>query len=349
MKKIIFILSTCFFLSSCEAPTTVVSRGVNTDIEKERIIMQGIALETFYKRLEKLNNFAWPILSSSKPFCKSDTKYDIGIIAISLDDLRTELRQAAKEKIGISKELKILFLIKNSPSFNTDLRKGDIIREIKSKNFKWTNEDINKNIRLRNFNADTIRITIDRDGQILSYNITPALICNYGIILSQNNNLNAYADGRNIFVTQGMMRFIEEDKELQFILSHELVHNSENHISKRVNNSILGTILDIAASSAGVNTRGTFGNIGAQMYSQDFEREADYISMYILALAEIDTRGVENFWRRLSAENPRSIDSYNSSHPTSPERWANIAATRKEIEYKINNNIELVPERKDKS
>ena len=70
MKKIIFILSTCFFLSSCEAPTTVVSRGVNTDIEKERIIMQGIALETFYKRLEKLNNFAWPILSSSKPFCK---------------------------------------------------------------------------------------------------------------------------------------------------------------------------------------------------------------------------------------------------------------------------------------
>ena len=111
MKKIIFILSTCFFLSSCEAPTTVVSRGVNADIEKERIIMQGIALETFYKRLEKLNNFAWPILSSSKPFCKSDTKYDIGIIAISLDDLRTELRQAAKEKIGISKELKILFLI----------------------------------------------------------------------------------------------------------------------------------------------------------------------------------------------------------------------------------------------
>ena len=48
MKKIIFILSTCFFLSSCQAPTTVVSRGVNTDIEKERIIMQGIALETFY-------------------------------------------------------------------------------------------------------------------------------------------------------------------------------------------------------------------------------------------------------------------------------------------------------------
>ena len=143
--------------------------------------------------------------------------------------------------------------------------------------------------------------------------------------------------------------FIEEDKELQFILSHELAHNSEKHISKRVNNSILGTILDVAAASAGVNTRGTFGNIGAQMYSQDFEREADYISMYILALAEIDTRGVENFWRRLSAENPRSIDSYNSSHPTSPERWANIVATRKEIEYKINNNIELVPERKDKS
>ena len=190
-----------------------------------------------------------------------------------------------------------------------------------------------------------IKIDIERGKDSLSLEIKTIKICSHRIILSQDNSLNAYADGKNIFITQGMLRFIEEDKELQMIIAHELAHNIEGHIEKKSNNFILGTIVDLAASSAGINTRGTFGNIGAQMYSQDFEREADYVGMYILANSDINRKGVANFWRRMSIENPGSI-SYASSHPSSSERWVNIEAINKEIDSKITKSLPLTPERK---
>ncbi len=183
--------------------------------------------------------------------------------------------------------------------------------------------------------------------ELIEFEIIPNKICNYGVVLAQNDSLNAFADGNNLYLTTGMLRFVDEDRELQFILAHELAHNIEEHIDKRVNNSILGTIIDIAAAGAGIDTRGSFGAMGAQMYSQDFEREADYVGLYILAKSNIDSSNIENFWRKLAAENPGSTINYNSTHPTSSERWANIRAAQKEIQYKITNNLELLPERKE--
>ena len=121
----------------------------------------------------------------------------------------------------------------------------------------------------------------------------------------------------------------------------------EGHVEKKTNNSILGAILDIAAGSAGVNTEGLFGSIGARMYSQEFEKEADYVGLYILSRAEIDSSNIENFWRKLAIESPGSTINYNSTHPTSPERWATIKETREEIYSKILNNLPLIPERKE--
>ena len=65
IKKITLLIVVLFITISCESPTTITSRGLDSDNEREKIIMQGIARETYYRRVEKLNNLAWPILSSS--------------------------------------------------------------------------------------------------------------------------------------------------------------------------------------------------------------------------------------------------------------------------------------------
>ena len=46
-----------------------------------------------------------------------------------------------------------------------------------------------------------------------------------------------------------MLRFIEDDRELQMIIAHELAHNIEGHIEKKSNNFILGTTTATGASS----------------------------------------------------------------------------------------------------
>ena len=345
LKYKFLVLLVILLNSSCEAPTTITARGLNSDTEKEKIIMQGIALETYYNRIEKLNNIAWPIIQKSTSICGSNVKNTIGLEIISLSQIDKKFKKAASEKLNFTENSEILFVIKDSPAEKSGLLKGDIIKKIYSDNFSWIGDEIIKNNRDGNFNNKKIKIDIERGKDSLSLEIKPIKICSHRIILSQDNSLNAYADGKNIFITQGMLRFIEEDKELQMIIAHELAHNIEGHIEKKSNNFILGTIVDLAASSAGINTRGTFGNIGAQMYSQDFEREADYVGMYILANSDINRKGVANFWRRMSIENPGSI-SYASSHPSSSERWVNIEAINKEIDSKITKSLPLTPERK---
>jgi hypothetical protein len=54
------------------------------------------------------------------------------------------------------------------------------------------------------------------------------------------------------------------------------------------------------------------------------------------------------FGENLQQKTLVSTINYNSTHPTSSERWANIRAAQKEIQYKIDNNLELLPERKEK-
>ena len=345
LKYKFLVLLVILLNSSCEAPTTITARGLNSDTEKEKIIMQGIALETYYNRIEKLNNIAWPIIQKSSSICGSNVKNTIGLEIISLSQIDKKFKKAASEKLNFTENSQILFVIKDSPAEKSGLLKGDIVKKIYSDNFSWIGDEIIKNNRDGNFNNKKIKIDIERGKDSLSLEIKPIKICSHRIILSQDNSLNAYADGKNIFITQGMLRFIEEDKELQMIIAHELAHNIEGHIEKKSNNFILGTIVDLAASSAGINTRGTFGNIGAQMYSQDFEREADYVGMYILANSDINRKGVANFWRRMSIENPGSI-SYASSHPSSSEIWVNIEAINKEIDSKITKSLPLTPERK---
>ena len=345
LKNKFIVLLIVLLSSSCEAPTTITARGLNSDTEKERIIMQGIALETYYNRIEKLNNIAWPIIQKSPAFCGANVKNTIGLEIISLNQINKEFKKAASEKLNFSENSEILFIIKDSPAGGSGLLKGDIVKRIYSDDFSWTDDEIIKNNREGKFSNKKVKVDIERDNQALSFEIEPLKVCSHKIILSQDNSLNAYADGKNIYITQGMLRFIEDDRELQMIIAHELAHNIEGHIEKKSNNFILGTIVDLAASSAGINTRGTFGSMGAQMYSQDFEREADYVGMYIMANSNIDRKGVANFWRRMSVENPGSI-SYASSHPSSSERWVNIEAINKEIDSKIIQSLPLTPERK---
>ena len=343
IKKFILLLI-LGIISSCEAPTTITSRGLDVDTEKERVIMQGIALETYYSRLERLNNIAWPILQKSTDFCGANIKKAIGLEIISINQIKKEFKKAASDKLNFTEEPEVLFVIDRSPASKSGLLKGDKIVKISSDSYLWTGDDIVKNNQKRNFGYKKLTINVKRGEEDLAFEVNPIKICNHRIFLDQSDSLNAYADGRNIYITQGMLRFIEEDKELQMVIAHELAHTWFQFLMA-TNESKHEWMDEGFTSSAGVNTRGMFGTIGAQMYSQDFEREADYVGMYIMANSNIDRKGVANFWRRMSVENPGSI-SYASSHPSSSERWVNIEAVNKEIDSKIIKSLPLLPERK---
>jgi len=174
--------------------------------------------------------------------------------------------------------------------------------------------------------------------------------CIYEFELTKDREVNAYADGKNIYVTPAMMNFAEEDEELAIVLGHEYAHNFMGHIASKKNNmalgNILGSLIDIAASSQGVATGSAFGKIGTSVgglkYSKEFEKEADYVGLYVTYLAGYKIENAAEFWRKMSLRDPNSIKEA-STHPTNPERYIALTKTVNEIKNKKHGGLELLP------
>src|SRR5262249_4813644 len=156
-------------------------------------------------------------------------------------------------------------------------------------------------------------------------------------------------DGQNVFVTSAMLRFTVNDDELAVVLGHEIAHNAMGHADAQRRNAgigaLFGAALDVFAATQGVNTQGQFTGLGAdkgsRVFSQDFEREADYVGMYLLARAKHPYKMAPDFWRRMGAELPGSIK-FASTHPTTAERYIRLDQAAAEIAGKVEASAPLL-------
>lgn len=191
-------------------------------------------------------------------------------------------------------------------------------------------------------------------GQVCSY-LSGGASCNYPFKLitepaKEAATANAYADGNGVFVYAGLVNMLQGEEELAFVLSHEYAHNVLRHVDKTTLNASLGMLAGAAAdallASQGYAMNGQLtqwgGNLGALQYSSAYEREADYVGLYIVALAGYDvSRGTE-VWRKMAANNPDSIYLSNT-HPNTAERYIAMQKTIAEIEAKERAGQPLLP------
>ncbi len=176
--------------------------------------------------------------------------------------------------------------------------------------------------------------------------------CLFKFHLKEGKEVNAYADGNNIYVTPAMMNFAKTDEELATILGHEYAHNLMGHVDAQTKNALagrlLGMTLDILASAGGVGTGSIFSDAGAHIgglsYSQDFENEADYIGLYIMANSGFDIETSANIWRRFSIKDNGQGIYTSTTHPTNPHRFLALTKAMEEIKRKKQQQKALIPE-----
>ncbi|MEQ1789781.1 MAG: M48 family metallopeptidase [Rickettsiales bacterium] len=175
--------------------------------------------------------------------------------------------------------------------------------------------------------------------------------CYYYFKLARNEAINSKADGENIVIFTGMMRFAQSDDELAVVMAHEFTHNLMGHVRAQKNNATFGMLFGMAADaladSQGINMGGEMTKVGTEIgtltYSVSFEKEADYIGLYVLARAGYDINRAPELWRRMSIEDPDAI--YSSiTHPSNPARFVALQKAVTEIEYKRKHHIPLLPD-----
>ena len=334
-------------LIGCAGPTTQRTKPNDAAVAHEAEVQREIALQEFLDDQYRLNRVGWPVLKAGLQFCEDRKAKVIGIKYATKYDFEGEYQDIAISKLGLGDTLRIIHVIETTPAAESGLHEGDILISVNNKDVpigKNASKDFAKFLRIETEENYQVTFGVKRDGLNEIINVVPVYACDYPLIVSPEEIVNASADGNTIVITQGMMSFAKTDNELALVVGHELAHNSMRHIDAKRLNAFGGFLIDILFAVLGANTQGAFSNMAAQAYSQEFEAEADYVGLYINELADNDIQDAAYFWRRMGVKHPGSIDqSHATSHPSSPERFVSIEDTIKEINQKKAAGEELVP------
>ncbi len=344
------ILALSVALISCVAPQTKRVELSDEMVLEETKKQSVIALQSLMDDWTLVRRVSYPILSTATSYCGEKVRASFGIYFANQRAFPKVFRETAAELYGMDDALRITQVVPGTSAERAGLRQGDVLVSVDGQEFPTGDQamkEADELLRNRLKAGESVSLTISRAGAERTVSVIPETICDYPVIPTPGDRVNAFADGRRIGVERGMLRFVDNEQELAMVISHELSHNAMGHLNAKKTNYMLGTIFDIVGAVYGVNTQGLFGKLAAQRFSKEFEAEADYVSLYIMAQAGLHIEDAPKFWRRMAVAHPGNIKaSHASSHPSTPERFLALEKTVEEIKKKQAANLPLEPEYK---
>jgi predicted Zn-dependent protease len=178
--------------------------------------------------------------------------------------------------------------------------------------------------------------------------------CGFRISLDRSAMPSAALTGQGeVTITLGMMSLLGSEDEVAAVVGHEFGHQVAGHAGKRRARSlaagtVAGTLLGAVVPFGGIagwalgQGAAQIGSSATQLaFSKDEEREADYLSGYLVARAGYDLDRAGLVWVRLTRGGPNENAGWLDSHPAGPER---LAAWRNTID-EMRASSDLVPRR----
>lgn len=347
MKASRLWVAVCFLLiGGCAAPITqrVSVSDEATKIEAER--QRELAVHDLVAEQKRLSRVYWNLATKAHALCNEHVGPYIGAFIMSAG--KDEIGKTFERLYGVTSRSTILFLAEGGPAEKAGLKVGDIVLKVNEIDASTVAPIVEL---LEKVPPEApLQVDVKRDRQELRIVIQPVKACRYPARVDQQQIINAFADGRQIRIARGMMAFARDDTELALVVAHEMAHNSMKHIEAKKQNMGLGFLADIAVIllSRGQVSGTNFAQIGGMAFSQEFEAEADYVGLYILAQAGIPIQDAPKFWRRMAAAHPANIKSnHAASHPSTAYRMVALEEAVKEVEAKIAAKEPLLPRLKD--
>ena len=152
--------------------------------------------------------------------------------------------------------------------------------------------------------------------------------------------VNAFAlPGGFVYVTRGLLSYLENEAQLAVVLGHEVGHVLGRHSSERAARQQLGQLGLLGAAVLGTVVGGgqvgqgilDYGGAGTQLlflrYGRDAEREADQAGVAYAEFAGYDAAPAARFFvslERLSNQGGGSLPGFLSTHPDPAERAQTI-------------------------
>jgi hypothetical protein len=321
-------------LAASSAGAQVVFSTVNDEARYQQVL----AVQNIVAHQKRLSSVGHAVLRAAAPECGTNTKPDLGFMALSKARMPAENRDLLAEAMGVGDEVKVIAVYNGSNAQRAGLQEGDVFIDPNSRAIPKQGEtDEQARARL----PGAVEVEVRRNGAVVQLVLLPELICSDLLRIDPSNDVNAFAQGRVVIVTRGMMRFSSRDRDLALVIAHEVAHNALGHTGREVSRIGVDKVLGTLFSEKGAKS----GDRDAPDFYQSLELQADTLGLYLLARAGYSVSDVPGFWRAMAVEYPSYIRSTHSSrHPSTPERYLNMDRVSKEIENKIRTGQPLKPD-----
>ncbi len=165
-------------------------------------------------------------------------------------------------------------------------------------------------------------------------------------------DVNAFAvPGGYVYVTRGILSYINNEAQLAGILGHELGHINARHSAKQMSESMLFNLgLAIASiASPEVKSLSNLISAGAKLlflkFSRDDENQADYLGVYYSSLAGYNSYELGIFFntlKRIEAKKGGNLPEWFSTHPSPKNRIKNVYRETREMQLKLHKKRYIV-------
>jgi predicted Zn-dependent protease len=248
-------------------------------------------------------------------------------------------------RLGKGEELRVVQVLEGSGAQRAGVQRGDALLSIAGKNIP---QGPQAEIEAARLVAPLLKQTTEVDVQVqrndapITLKVALTTACAYTVDIGNAPHVNAYADGRRIMVTAGLLAEVS-DQELAAILAREIAHNVQQHAATMQTRATMASIIDTLLPPR-PDLSGFAGSAGLKVMDEKLDQEADRIALYMLARAGVNPTVAIDTLERLARRYPATVlNSYTALHPWTEERKRQMAETVTEIRKKQASKKLLVP------
>ena len=297
-------------------------------------------------RQERIYRVAAPLMVKNAPLCRSFARPLLGFTAKNLYSYPAELAPAAESALKLDDRLRVMQVLDGSGAMRAGIRPGDILQSIQEQALPLgaqAESEAARSLAPLIKNATDISVVVLRQDRSLKLTIPLTAACAFSMEIGHAPQVNAYADGRRIMITRGMLDFLSADEELAVILAREIAHNVLQHTATQQMTATVASLIDalltLQPDAASLASRG-----GLRPMPAKADQEADRMAMYLLARAGYDPAAAERTIAKLAQSYPASLtNTYTALHPWTPERRQSMQTTLSEIRQKQTSKNPLLP------
>ncbi|MFC5475069.1 M48 family metalloprotease [Paraherbaspirillum soli] len=293
---------------------------------------------------DRLYDVAAPLLVNNAELCRNNARNLLGFTAKTKFSYSAEFIDAATA-MGLTDQLQVAGVLAGSGAARVGLKRGDLLVSIQDKPAP-TGADAERKTALMLGalvnGRNSIKVTIARDGNNQPLNVALTRACAFGIELGNTDNVNSYADGRRVLITSGMMKFVQSDDELAYVIAREMAHNTLTHPAKqRITATMSGIIDNLMRLRPDTSSLG--GSAGVKPYTQQQDAAADKLALFMVARAGYKIENAAAFWQRLATQYPVTVlNAHTAIHPATAYRLSAIQQAVQDIQAKQAAGAKLV-------